>query len=120
MILRRADCGHYIPEDVAPAGVHHGSEQPVYLCNECAERARGHRNVVQVETKVVHGTPALDLGAISEARHLGRLAAHEGKSEEESPYDKRTRDHRDWVRGHRDAQEAKADGGTGKAASHPG
>ena len=57
MILRRADCGHYIPEDVAPAGVHHGSEQPIYLCNECAERARGHR-VQVVETKAIEPVQA--------------------------------------------------------------
>ena len=49
MILRRADCGHYIQADVAPAGTHVGSEQDVYLCSECEARAR-RGNVTQTRS----------------------------------------------------------------------
>ena len=42
MRLFRADCGHYIAEGTAPAGIHVADEQPVYLCEECWQRAEAH------------------------------------------------------------------------------
>lgn len=43
MILRRADCGHYIDFGVLPTGLDHGSKKPVYLCGPCANVARGSK-----------------------------------------------------------------------------
>jgi len=48
--LRRADCGHYSPEDLAPAGKAEDGHHDVYLCNDC--RGRLHQPP-RVETKVV-------------------------------------------------------------------
>jgi len=128
MILRRADCGHYIPEDVPPAGEHHGSGQPIYLCDPCRDAARGHQRA-RVETKVVEpdrtevtlkhrvdyaatdagiervGDP-LDEAVLLSPHARGIAAARDGVPEEACPYaDKRTRDAKEWLRGFREESE---------------
>lgn len=117
MNLRRADCGHYIPADLAPAGVHVGNEEPVYLCNECAERARGH--VARVEKKAVELAQPVPLAIEAEAYELGRTAGAYGLPEDSNPYpDRRTKDAKEWVRGYREAKSGTTaeDSGRGREA----
>ena len=101
MILRRAHCDHWIPEDVAPVGVPVGSEQPVYLCAQCEQLARSHLKP-KVEVKRV--TPEEFAARVFQSAYeRGRSAATDGIPEDDVPFaDRRTKDAKEWLRGHRD------------------
>lgn len=117
--LRKADCGHWIPVDVDPAGVTADSghsEQPIYLCGDCLDIAR-HLLAPKVEAKVVE-TRGVELKRIPDPRtdeakeqnpfQEGSSAFLAGRRSEDCPYDGRTKDGRDWQRGYADAYEGHA------------
>lgn len=116
--VRRADCGHgVLLVDTPPAariqnGIH---EQPVYLCEDC--RARFNARKVEtkpapvIETKSVESSlePFVDQDMESLRSNLsayaeGAKAARASKTEDDCPYDRRTKDGKEWLRGYREAE----------------
>lgn len=117
--VRRADCGHgFLPLDVPPAAVIQNGQhqQPVYLCEDCRRRlstpqverkdVRPERPAPpKVETRDAAPAPAAVAPTMEdgEAYELGRQAARDQRPEDDCPYaDRRTKDAREWLRGHRE------------------
>lgn len=117
MELRRCmgPCGGWLAADTPPVGTYTNdgvhSPQPVYLCASCAGIARGQQR--RVETKEVRPPEVIPLVAaepdftrMTLAQAQGAEAAVAGKTEDDCPYpDKRTKDHKEWLRGFREAKQ---------------
>lgn len=77
--VRRADCGHWISSDIEPVAITGGaghSPQPVFLCDECFERARlaGPR----LETKTIAHAPIVEDAHVEAGPEGLRLAPDPG------------------------------------------
>jgi ribosome modulation factor len=111
MRVRRADCGHLVSADCEPnitiADPTHGDREG-YACDACLAQARAPR----VETKDVRlAKPAAEE---TDPYRLGRIAGAAGQPDDSCPYpDRRTKDAKEWLRGHREAAEGDGKPNTG-------
>lgn len=123
LTVRKADCGHFIPEGMKPVAQTTGdafSPQPIYLCASCLESVRAQEQP-RVERKDLgqehpphHAQPPEPLHVElagedhSDEWRAGWDAYFAGKSATENPHDGRKKAGREWSAGFAAAEEGQS------------